>query len=347
MTVDGGQADILPNGHIKDDALLLAVFGYQSDSCLDGAYRAVVGESLSPDPHFTRQRRIDAEQCPQHFRPPGTNKSRDANDFSAVYGKVEFVLRPFRCANADCFQGDIAGREGGPGEDAGDVTTNHESDQVVVCDGVACEVSGEFTVTQNGDAVREITNFCQAMGDVDDTDNLTAQVSNDREQTFRFCCRQTGRRLIHNQDTGVDGQCLGDLDHLLLAGRQFTDECIGGVVEAYSLQQDCRFPVDGLFVNQAESTWLPTQKNVGTDGQIVSEVEFLVNQSDTGIHGIADTAEGDWLSGGKDGPGVGALYAGKNLHERAFSSSVFTNDGKHFTRKNLQIHIPQCTHSRE
>ena len=52
---------------------------------------------------------------------------------------------------------------------------------------------------------------------------FVAELADDSEQLADLGLGQRRSRLVHDQDRGVEGQRLGDLDHLLLGNREVAD----------------------------------------------------------------------------------------------------------------------------
>ena len=71
-------------------------------------------------------------------------------------------------------------------------------------------------VAQHGDPVGQPAHLLEPVRDVDDAHALLAQPAEPGRRARRSRLRQRGRRLVQDQDPRTDGQCPGDLDHLLL-----------------------------------------------------------------------------------------------------------------------------------
>jgi len=69
-----------------------------------------------------------------------------------------------------------------------------------------------MTVTPVGDLVHVL----QPLRDEDHPDPSPLQFPDDAEESRGLVCREGTRRLVEDQDSGVDGECPGDRDHLAL-----------------------------------------------------------------------------------------------------------------------------------
>ena len=64
------------------------------------------------------------------------------------------------------------------------------------------------------------------MRNIDNTAPLRLQFADHAEQGFGFGIGERIRWLIHNDDFRLKAQHFGDLDHLLVANRQFTNQAV-------------------------------------------------------------------------------------------------------------------------
>ena len=75
----------------------------------------------------------------------------------------------------------------------------------------------------HGDPVRDGADLAQLVGDEDDRGARVLELAHDRDQLVGLLRREHGRRLVEDEDLGVPGQRLDDLDALLHAHRQVLD----------------------------------------------------------------------------------------------------------------------------
>ena len=81
----------------------------------------------------------------------------------------------------------------------------------------------QLAVAKHGDVVGERHDVRQDVRDVDDRLAGLAQAADQREEPRGLARGQRGRRLVEDDDLGIELQRLGDLDELPLAGRQPLD----------------------------------------------------------------------------------------------------------------------------
>ena len=86
-----------------------------------------------------------------------------------------------------------------------------------------CHRIDVLPVAHDRDAVRDLGKLLEPMGDVDDAHPLVAQLADDAEEFLDFRLGERRRRLIHDEHLGVEGERLGDLDHLLFGNGQVSN----------------------------------------------------------------------------------------------------------------------------
>ena len=85
-------------------------------------------------------------------------------------------------------------------EDLGDISTDHETDHVVVGDFLLGQITCIFPISQNGDAICKLDHFAESMGNVNNAHTSFAQVLDDFEKSFGLATGKATRRLIHDED---------------------------------------------------------------------------------------------------------------------------------------------------
>ena len=72
---------------------------------------------------------------------------------------------------------------------------------------------------------------------MDDAHTLRAKLAGDAEEFVDLPVRQRRRRLVHDQDCGVERESLGNLHHLLLRDGERRDPLAGIEVETKLLEE--------------------------------------------------------------------------------------------------------------
>ncbi len=87
------------------------------------------------------------------------------------------------------------------------------------------EDAGILPVTQGNDAICDALNLAQTMRYIKNAHILAAQLAHDLKKSLRFGQSQTRRRLVHQEDPGIQRQRPRNLDHLALRQRKLLDAC--------------------------------------------------------------------------------------------------------------------------
>ncbi len=101
-------------------------------------------------------------------------------------------------------------------------------------------------------AVGALHHLVEAMGDEDDADAVGLETGDDSHQAVGLGQRQARGRLVHDDETRIERQCLHDLDQLALRQRQIGKRCIRREIGAKALEQRTRLRIERLAVDQPE-----------------------------------------------------------------------------------------------
>lgn len=141
---------------------------------------------------------------------------------------------------------------------------------------------------------RDLEDLLQAVRDEQDGGALFAQGAHDAEEASHLAAGEGGRRLVHDEDAGVEGERLGDLHDLLIGDGQSARRAVGVELDAEPLHQFGGRRVRGLVVDTAESAaGLAAHEDVLGDRQVGEEGRFLVDHGDTRVAGVTGAVEED------------------------------------------------------
>ena len=124
-----------------------------------------------------------------------------------------------------------------------DVAADHGAHQLLARHLRGSGGDHQLAVAQHGDAVGDLQRFLKRVGDIDDGDAAGAQVAHQIEEMDDFLGRQTGGRLVENDDAGIVVDSAGDLDHLPLGGAEHADRRRRIDMEIERLQELLRLDV--------------------------------------------------------------------------------------------------------
>ena len=104
-----------------------------------------------------------------------------------------------------------------------DVASDHHRRELGPRDVADARASGDASQPQNDDAIADIEDFRQLVGDENDALPFGPEPPEDRQQFGNFARREIGGRLVEDQQLRVAQHRLEDLDPLPASKRQVGD----------------------------------------------------------------------------------------------------------------------------
>ena len=273
--------------------------------------------------------RVDPVDRAQELAAPGADEPADPDHLARA--DLEADVAHVRQA------GDVAdGQDGfavalGPlGVELPDLASDHQLDELVRRRRRREPGRDRAAVGEDGDAVAEAADLVEAVRDVDHADALRSEPADDAEHRLDLVVVEDRGRLVHDQQAHVARERAGDRDDLLTGRAQVPD--VGPrrdplVVEALQdLSGVAAHPVD---LEQPRPPRLVAQEDVLGDGQVLDEVELLVDRRHPAVERAAGVALGkrcaadqDLARARLDGPGdaldqsrlAGAVRADHAVH---------------------------------
>ena len=272
----------------------------------------------------------------RQFAASGADEAVQSEDFAVVKGEAD-VLVAARRREPPRFEHD-ARRIDLPLGDLGDPlgAADHQRDQRLARHFRHRRASRDIlAVAQNRDAVGDGEDFLQLVADEDDRDAVVAQLSEQLEEGGRLVLGDRRGRFVEQQDLGLAGQRLGDLDDLHLRDRQAAH--FGARVDAgvEQIEIAARLPLDGAIVDEAVPGRQALEQDVFPDAEARDEISLLMNRRDALAQRIARRAEWNRPAVQENAAGIGADEAGDDLDQRRFAGAVFAHQGMDFAR--LQV----------
>ena len=212
-----------------------------------------------------------------------------------------------------------------PGQDLHpDLMAHHVGGQLAGI-GVADQIGGHHAaVTQNGKAVADLHDLVELVADEHDAHALLLQRPHHGKDALDLRIGQGCGRLVHDDDRGVLHHGAGDLHDLLVGGVQITHHSGGGQRQVHPLKQLRRLPLHLAGIQKHTLLLEMGQEHVLIDGQVIDQVQLLMNKGDTGVQRIHRAGEMHGLSVQLDNALVGGQDAAQNVHQRGLASAVFT-----------------------
>ena len=186
---------------------------------------------------------------------------------------------------------------------------------------------------RSGGDDRAIAQHHDLLADLEDLDELVAneehrhalglEAEDGGQQRMHLALRQRRRRLVHDDQPGIERQRPGDRDELLVSDGKRFDARIEGDIHLDALEDGFGQRAHAAAVDQ-----LVAGANFGAEGdvlgnrQIGEEREILEDDLDAARHRAARVEPGrlavdEYLAGG------GRFHARQNLDERGLTAAVF------------------------
>jgi hypothetical protein len=153
-----------------------------------------------------------------------------------------------------------------------------------------------MTVTR----VADEEDLLETVADVRDRDAAGLELADDRKQGVDLALRERGGRLVEDQDLGVEGQRLGDLDHLLFGHAELGDLLVEIQVALEQLQDLRRARPLGGVVDDLEGAGLPARlmadEHILQNRHLLEQAGLLIHDGDAAVVGLVRIAERDLLA---------------------------------------------------
>ena len=340
-----GQRDVVAHVHRQHQALVLAVLGGKAEAGPDGVQRAADVHALAGQINLAGILLVHAEDGPRRLRAARAHQSGDAEDLARAHGKgnVLHLLAGVQMLHAQKF---IAQGHMDLGEFLLQLAAHHVADDLV--DAYIRHVHGGdvLAVAHDGGAVADLLDFFKAVGDVYDGHAAFLEHADDAKQRVDLAVGQRRGRLVHDEYARVEGQGLGHFHHLLVGHAQIADEGMGVDLHAKVVQQLLRLAEHGAPVH-LEGVFhdRPAHEDVFRHGQLLGEVQFLIDDGDAQFLRVGGRADVHFLSVDEYLALVLAVSAGEHLHQRRFARAVLAQQGVHFALAHGQAHMVKRQHA--
>src|ERR1700722_14955581 len=198
---------------------------------------------------------------------------------------------------------------------------------------VASQLADDRAVTEDDHTIGASFHLVQPVGDKDDRHAIGLELADHPHQPIGLGGRQAGSRLIHNDDAGVERKGLGNLQKLTLSKGEVGNKIVDLEVDVQSLQQrrhDAlhRLAVDGLEGGGGQG-FAPNQP-IRANVEIVEEIQFLMNEGDSGIQRLADGERAMRGAVDLDRSLVGFDHPANNLHKRRLAGPILADQRENF-----------------
>ena len=133
-------------------------------------------------------------------------------------------------------------------------------------------------------------------------------------------------RLVHDEDVGVVGHRLGDLDHLPVGDGEVAHFRLGVDGDVEPVEQRLGAAAHLVVVDEAEGVQrLAADPDVFGHRHEGHQVEFLMDHRDAVLQRVERRRQLDFLALQLEGAGVGRVDAGDDLHQRRLAGAVLAH----------------------
>ena len=278
----------------------------------------------------------------------GAHQAADAQNLAPAHGKahaLDLVVRP---DDVPGLEDHLALFRFQLGIHVGDLPAHHHLDELVLIQlrrGARADV---LAVPVNAHPIADGENLRHAVGDVDDGHALFLQAADMLKQQLHLPLGDGGGGLVHDDDLGVDGDGLDDLDQLALGHGQVAQRLLGRDVESALLNELLGFLHFGLFIHQAVFPQLPAHENIFIHGHVQDRVELLVDHGHARIHSLLGIGGRVGLAVKQDlAAGVLGVNPHQDLHQGRLACAVLAHQCMDLSRPHLQLNMIQRLDARK
>ena len=184
--------------------------------------------------------------------------------------------------------------------------------------------SGNFSAAQRNDAIRDLHDLPQLVGDEYHRLPVGGQLPDGIEKLGGLLRGQHRSRLVQNQDLRFPVEGLDDLYPLHFADAQFADRNVQGNLNIKFLLQLGNLLIKFGRVPEKFFSGVISQHDILRHGQGRGEHKVLVNHTDPQCDRITGRTKGNGLPTVKDLPLIGLQHPVHDIHQCGFPRAVFT-----------------------
>ena len=217
-------------------------------------------------------------------------------------------------------------------EALGQFTADHHADDLI--HGHALERLGchPLAIPQYGDLVTELEDLFHLVGDVDDAAPLVLQLVDDLEEVVHLFLGQRGGRFVHDDDLGIVGERLGDLDHLHLGDRQGRNLHLGIDVDIQLIKDALGVVIHLAVVDKPPLGGVAAEPHVVHHGTLQHQVELLMHHGDAIFQRLFGRGEVDLLALEEDLALILLVDAEQALEQRGLPCAILAHQRMHRMR---------------
>ena len=294
--VNTRQSNVTQNGEVQNQALCFAVFGYEAQSCLNSILRLGNLQRLALENQLAACMRINAENGAHDFGTAAAHKAGKAQNLALAQVKVNIMenSRLFKVLN---LQQHLARLIAAVGIKFRNGASYHIVDNLlhaVFLNRLGCN---GYAVTHNGNRVAVLRNLFHTVRNIHHCYTTFFQGAHNLKELFCFSFGQRRRRLVHNNNLGIQQKVTDDFRHLLLSYRAFAGFHIQWQLNfnftAFLL---CHSPHSLKIQDTHAVGYAVHQKQVFQNAQVRPDIQLLMDEGDAVSFCLQRIFEADFLA---------------------------------------------------
>ena len=323
--------------HVLDDAVLLAVARQIADAKGQRLLRGGDGHGVSVHVHLPLIPALRAEHRAEQLAASVAQKARDAQHLARAHAQahiaeVRLLRQAFKAENlfAEFRLFRLAARVY--------LVADHLPGNLRNGRILHIAVGHHHAVAQHGIAVADLHHLAQLVRDEDHADLLRLQRAQHIKNALDLRIGERRRRLIHDDDGSVHHQRACNFDNLFEGRVQRGDHGARINLQVHLLEERLRLLVHRRMIEKTAFLFdFASDEHVFVYGQVVDQVQLLMDKSDARAQRLGRICKGDSPAIELDGSPVCRKHAAQNIHQRRFSRAVFTQQRADFTLVQVKI----------
>ena len=343
----GCKARIFAHTSHGDNAVTAAILRKHDHACLCCIGYPFDFDFLAVYLYRTAVNGVKPEQTAHHFRTPCADQPCKANDFALAYMEG-YILKQLTALEVFYLKQRLPNLNILLGIYVFHTATYHQRDNLVNVCILRTHTLYNRTVTEYRNIIRNAEYLIHLMRDINNRTALCLQKCNLLKQQLNLLLRNGGRRLVHNNDRRIVGDCLQDFQHLNIGGSQRFQliRCLIG--QMLLLQQPFGFFAHLAPFNSAHPIHRQaSQKNIFLYGHFGNIVQLLRNHgnSERSCHnGIFDFHR---FLIHKNFAGIRLINPVDNFHQCRLARAVFTAQRMYSPFSDCKVDFIQSLYTRK
>ena len=223
----------------------------------------------------------------------------------------------------------------------GEFAAEHHANQLDPRQFGSRPLADQPAVAQNRDAVADLIDLIEKMRDEDDADAAQRELAHHLEEDLDLVAIEARSRLIEDQHARRLVDSAGDRSDVLHRDR-IISERLGDIDMQVELRKQCGGAAAHLgLAHQTEPRRLPAEIEVLRHGQVLEQIDLLIDGRNPRIDRGLGRARRDLGAAEPDNAGIARKHAGHRLDQGGFPRAVLAEQRVNFAGPQGEIHLLQ------